>query len=293
VLLVDDGSSQPPPTALDLEWGAITEVQVLHLYSNLGHQRAICTGLVQLAKAGTGGAVVVMDADGEDDPAHVPVLVQHFRAFGEGTAVFAARARRTEGLVFRTFYFLYRLAHRLLVGLDVRIGNFSVLPMRTVQRLVRSTDLWNHYAAAAVRSRTPMKRIALDRATRLRGNSRMNFVSLVVHGLSAMAVFGQTIAVRLLIVTLSLAALAVLGLTGVILLRFFSDLAIPGWATSAAGLLSVLLLQVLLAATIFALSLLASRSAQTVVPIRDCMVFVESVQRISAVESARRMSSTR
>lgn len=282
VLLVDDGSTHPVPASLGaLPCRALEQVEILRLHANMGHQRAICTGLAHLASTSTTGAVVVMDSDGEDDPSHVPLLVARYRELGEGTAVFAARARRSESWSFRLFYALYRLAHRLLVGLEVRIGNFSVLPMATVHRLVRTTDLWNHYAAATVRSRSPLATLPLDRAARLHGRSQMGFGALVVLGLSAMAVFGQTVAVRLLLVTFGLAVTTILGLGAVVGLRLFTGLAIPGWATSAAGLLLVLLLQALIAATIFSLSLLAGRTAPVFVPVRDCGVFVASLQRVA------------
>ena len=45
-----------------------------------------------------------------------------------------------------------------------------------------------------------MEFIPSERGTRLEGPTRMDMVSLVVHGLSAMAVFGDRIGVRLLIV---------------------------------------------------------------------------------------------
>ena len=281
VLLVNDGSSTAMPVGFaQRPYSALAKVEVLGLYSNLGHQRAICTGLVHLASVGIEGPVVVMDGDGEDNPEHVPLMLARLSEAGGGTAVFAARARRAEGPVFRFFYRLYRVAHRLLVGTDVRIGNFSVLPMRTVHRLIRSTELWNHYAAAVVGSRCPMTTMLLDRSKRLTGDSRMSFASLVIHGLSAMAVFGHTVAVRLLMATMGLAAFAVFGVVLVVTLRFGSDLAVPGWATTAAGLLAVLLIQALLAATVFSLSLVAGRSMQTVIPVRDCPIFIEAVHRV-------------
>jgi len=281
VLLVDDGSSEPAPADLvRREPKAIQAVDLLQLYVNLGHQRAICTGLVYLAQVGVDGRVVVMDGDGEDAPDRIPALLERYRALGEGTAVFAARGKRHEGLAFRSFYALYRMVQRVLVGHDTRIGNFSVLPMALVQRLVRSTDLWNHYAAAVMRSRQPMVTIPIDKAPRIHGTSRMNFTGLVVHGLSAVAVFGQTVSVRMLMGAVFLASAAVAGLLAVLVLKLSNALVIPGWATTAVGLLVVILLQMLLAATIFTLSLLASRTGQTWVPIRDCPTYIQGVRHL-------------
>ena len=94
VLLVDDGSSAPVPA--DLGQGLrslIRSVEVLHLRRNLGHQRAIAVGLMHLLLNARGDAVVVMDADGEDLPEHVAVLLDLLRQTGQ-PAVFAAAAWR-------------------------------------------------------------------------------------------------------------------------------------------------------------------------------------------------------
>ena len=77
VLAVDDGSTQPAPVDFGgLGLTHITAVDVLTLRRNVGHQRAIACGLCHVEAHIPGAAVVVMDADGEDDPADVPRLYQ-------------------------------------------------------------------------------------------------------------------------------------------------------------------------------------------------------------------------
>ena len=77
-----------------------------------------------------------MDADGEDNPADVPRLVAELAAQGGRTIVFAQRIRRSEGFVFTFLYQLYRLAHRVLTGIPVQVGNFSIVPCALLDRLV-------------------------------------------------------------------------------------------------------------------------------------------------------------
>ena len=98
---------------------------------------------------------------------------------------------------------MYRLIHFLLTGVQVQVGNFSVIPATVLRRLVAVSELWNHYAAAVYKAKLPMALIPAQRNCRLEGSSRMNLVALVVHGLSAMAVFGDRIGVRLLMVVSS------------------------------------------------------------------------------------------
>ena len=76
-----------------------------------------------------------------------------------------------------------------------------MIPRERLSCLVASSELWNHYAAAAFASRQPYATIPTRRATRLDGRSKMNFVNLVIHGLSAISVYSDAIGVRLLIAT--------------------------------------------------------------------------------------------
>jgi len=105
-------------------------------------------------------------------------------------------------------------------------------------------------------------------------------VSLVVHGLSAMAVFGDRIGVRLLIVVSAGMVVTVTALTIVIAIRLATDLAIPGWATYATGLLLVMLIQMLLVILVFVFVILAARNATNVLPTRDYVHIMGGRQRI-------------
>jgi len=116
-------------------------------------------------------------------------------------------------------------------------------------RLMGVPDLWNHYAASVYRARLPRTLVPLPRGRRLAGESKMNFVSLLIHGLSAMSVFSDQVSARLLTAAVSFAviAIALMGVTAGI--RWFTDLAVPGWATFTVGLLLVLVVQLLSFAT--------------------------------------------
>ena len=105
-------------------------------------------------------------------------------------------------LSFAVFYHLYRHLHRALTGVRVRVGNFSILPFAYLSTLVAMSELWNHYAAAVFRSKLAFRMIPIPRGTRIAGSSKMNFVALVSHGLSAISVFGDIVGVRLLIASL-------------------------------------------------------------------------------------------
>ena len=91
LLLVDDGSSEPPPKHLSTSPKAIRSVEVLQLRRNLGHQRAIAIGLTFIHVEHPCAMVVVMDGDGEDLPDDIEALMDRCRAGGCEKIVFPPR----------------------------------------------------------------------------------------------------------------------------------------------------------------------------------------------------------
>ena len=218
-----------------------------------------------------------MDGDGEDDPADVPRLLERLEQSGNQMIVFAERARRSESLVFRVFYGLFKLLHRVLTGKGVRVGNFSVVPRRRLSSLVVVAEIWNHYAAAVFRSRQPYCMIPTHRSRRLCGSSSMNFVSLVTHGLSAISVYSDVVGVRLLVLSVLLALMTLGGMTGAVIVRLATNLAIPGWASYTVGILLILFVQAVMAAFVFSFAILGSRHGTTFLPRRDYSFFIGSI----------------
>jgi glycosyltransferase involved in cell wall biosynthesis len=276
VLAVDDGSAARPESE---PWGgrpfrALRQVEVLELRRNLGHQRAIAVGLAYAEACDPCDAVVVMDSDGEDDPRDVPRLLDRCEAEGGRLIVFAERSRRSESAAFRVGYAAYKAVHLALTGLRVRVGNFSVVPRARLSSLVVVSELWNHYAAAVFKSRQPFCMVPTRRATRYHGRSSMNYVSLVAHGLSAISVFADLVGVRLLVLTLPMIALTVLGMALTVYLRAATPLAIPGWATTAVGVLAILLFQGVMFAMVFIFMVLGGRSGSNFLPLRDYPPFI-------------------
>jgi hypothetical protein len=280
VLLVDDGSQESAPATWDVIAGGIEKICVLGLHRNLGHQRAICVALCHLLTKTECEYVLVMDGDGEDDPADIPKLLQELDSKPSARIVFAERAKRSEGWMFAFFYAVYRFLHRILVGQRVRVGNFSVMKRSCLESLCTSSELWNHYAASAFATRQPMSFVKTNRATRLAGQSKMNFPSLVMHGLSALSVFSDRISTRLLISSGIAGCLLVVSMIIVAAIRLTTGYAIPGWATTAFGILAVLLAQVITFMLTFCFLILFTRGFSPFIPVRDHAFFVREVEEV-------------
>ena len=162
----------------------------------------------------------------------------------------------------------------------VRVGNFSIVPPQLLKRLVAVSELWSHYAASVHKAKLPIALIPTERSHRLDGQTHMDMVSVVLHGLSAMAVFGNRIGVRLLIAISVGMSLAVSGLIAVLAIRLTSDFAIPGRSAYAAGLLIILLSHILLVVLVFVFVILATRNAASVIPSRDYLYLTAGCQRL-------------
>ena len=275
VILIDDGSTAPASEELvPLPLQAICDVQVLRLRGNLGHQRAIAIGLYYVHQFLSADATIVMDGDGEDRPRDIPALLAGLAQSGGREMVFAARTKRLERPAFRFFYHLYRIVHRVLTGIPVRVGNFSVVPRASLDRLMVSSDLWNHYAAAAFRSKLPLRMVPLARGTRLNGKSHMNFFALAVHGLSAISVFADVVSVRLLVSATAFGFILLLLLAGVLYGRFAMPHAIPAWAAIAVGSLAAICLQAMMLSLGLVLAIVGARSHTSFIPLRDSEYYI-------------------
>jgi hypothetical protein len=273
VLMVDDGSTIPAPAQLG-PFKKLRDVAVLKLKKNVGHQRAIAVGLCRIAEEIKCDAVIIMDGDGQDVPADAARLVERMKQLPEPTAVFAERARRSESLPFRFCYGVYKLLHVSLTGLGIHVGNFSVLPAAYLDRLTIEPMLWNHYAASVLRARVPVDRVPTSRGVRIQGESRLNFVALVVHGLSALACYGEIIGVRLILLCGLLFAFGLIDLAALIGIKVFTGFAVPGWTSLFLGLVLVVILQVATLVANFTMQIISLRSAQPFLPARDYNWFV-------------------
>jgi glycosyltransferase involved in cell wall biosynthesis len=244
LVIVDDGSV-PPIAASVGEWpGGPFAGRILTLKRNLGHQRALAIGLAYAVEEGLAEVVVTMDADGEDKPIDVPRLLAAIGNDGPAIVV-GERIKRSEDLTFRAFYQLYRLMFRLLTGRSIVFGNFAALPLTAARRLVNMGKLWLNLPATILLSRLPIVNVPVARGHRFHGSSQMNLVSLVVHGLRAMAVFVERVLTRIILAALALLLLCIVASAFAIVLKFIG-MATPGWVTTVVGVSLVILVATLI-----------------------------------------------
>ena len=220
-----------------------------------------------------------MDSDGEDDPKNLPELFSAHCALPDAIVV-ASRHQRSEGIAFRAGYALYQQAFRLLTGQAIDFGNYCLLPPAALQRIVYASDSWNHLAAAIVKSKAEIVRVKTMRAKRYAGRSSMDYVSLFAHGFSAISVFSDTVLMRMLVI-FGITSLAAVGFAiTAIVFRLFTDLAIPGWATTVVGISAVLFFQSITLLAVMIFTNLANRSNVPFIPATSAGTFIRAIEKI-------------
>jgi glycosyltransferase involved in cell wall biosynthesis len=133
VIFVDDGSSDGSRRLLEDASARDPRIRVVVLSRNFGHQAALGAAL----DYATGDAVVLMDADLQDQPEVIPAFVARYRAGAD--VVFARRHTREEGwllrLAYRAFYRIISALSDTKLPLDT--GDFALLGSPVVAALRR------------------------------------------------------------------------------------------------------------------------------------------------------------
>ncbi|WP_460673028.1 glycosyltransferase [Larkinella ripae] len=275
-LIIDDCSAKnftTPPADVG------QSLSILRLYRNVGHQKAIAIGLSYLADQPEQHITIVMDSDGEDQPEDIG---RFLKASLEqpGQIIFARRTKRQESWVFRSSYWAYKLVFKILTGKVITFGNFSLIPPELLKKLVHVSDIWNNYPGGIIRSRLPYTSIPIERGARLAGQSKMNFTSLVLHGLSAISVLIDTTAVRILLFCISAVTIFIAVLITVVFLHLVEEITVPGWVNYVALTFFVVLLQALLISLLLIFIVLTYRTKLHFIPAKQFGDFVERLERV-------------
>lgn len=240
VIIVDDCT--PGGGNVDADsFQNIKEIRIIRLIQNVGHQYAIATGLSYAENNIKARWYVVTDSDGEDNPQDIVKLLNLSRDTPD-TIIFASRGKRSESKLFRLFYSLYLFLFYLFTSKIVSIGNFSCIPSSLLKQVISNRKVFTHYSGSISNSKLPQRRVKCDRGVRYFGTSKMHFSSLCLHGLAALSVYSDIILVRLMLFLVFLLVILTCVMLAAIYVKFFTTLAIPGWATSVIlGLFSIMI----------------------------------------------------
>jgi polyisoprenyl-phosphate glycosyltransferase len=241
IVAVDDGSVRNPINIEVIKNTGLNGV-VIKLKRNVGHQRAIAIGLNYVVdELNNQSQVVIMDSDGEDLPETINNLLEALSDSNTDIAV-ATRKGRVETLKFRVFYVVYKSIFKLLVGKSINFGNFMALKMSAVKRLTSMQELWLHIAGCVISSKLRITSCPLNRGGRYAGQSKMNFVSLALHGFKGVMIFAEDVLVRVGVMCSVIAMTTIIAGIVAFSLKILG-FATPGWFSVALGILLLVFLQ--------------------------------------------------
>ena len=234
IYVCDDGSTEDELYSFRELSNRYPEVVVLTGNFKSGHQGAILRGLTKIEQGDLPlPDVVIMDADGEDNPEHVPQLLDRLQ-HSNAKAILAKRGVRHSGVKFVLMHKAFNFPFKLLTGKKLETGNFMSIKGEWLPTLLKLPSVTNHVSTTIARFAPQVETLTLDRNKRYFGQTKMNVSSLSLHGFGALAVYAEIALSRLIIGTSVLALL--LGSISVSLVGFkiFTDAKfLPGWTSSA------------------------------------------------------------
>jgi hypothetical protein len=191
----------------------------------VGHQGAIRQA-IRYASSLDAKGYIVMDSDGEDDPAAILRLVNE----SDFDIVFVSRGKRKESFSFRAGYFLYKLLFKLICGNTINFGNYTMISKKVLGAIYPQN--FDHYSAFLSKQKFRKTFIKFDRRKRIDGKSKMNMNSLVIHGLNSLLEYSEEL-LYFFIRSLVLILIIFIIYGGYVLYSFFiSKEAIAGWTSN-------------------------------------------------------------
>ncbi|MGH6725344.1 MAG: glycosyltransferase family 2 protein, partial [Pseudolabrys sp.] len=228
IIYVDDGSRDRTLELLTALQARQSNIRVLQLSRNFGHQIAVSAGLERAA----GAAAIVIDADLQDPPEIIPEMIARWR---DGYhVVYAVRTDRAGELSFKlwTAKAFYRLINWLSnIEIPRDAGDFRLMDREVVDvllamperdRFLRGMVSWAGFQQIAV---------FYERNARKAGTSKYTLRKMMHLAIDGVVSFSST-PLRLAIwIGFFAIALAFAGIAYAVLMRIFTTDWVPGWAS--------------------------------------------------------------
>lgn len=228
IWFIDDGST-------DRTWSLIEDfsrhdvrVRGIKLSRNRGHQNALLAGLF----TAEGDVLVSIDADLQDDVNVIETMVRESHAGAD--IVYGARRKRESDSAFKrvTAEAFYRLLAAMGVETVFNHADFRLMSRRAIESLkeFRETNLFIRGIVPLIGYRSAV--VYYDRAERFAGESKYPLRKMFGLALDAITSF-SVVPLRLITLVGFLVFAATLVITGwIVWTRFFTENAVPGWAST-------------------------------------------------------------
>ena len=194
IFIVNDASTESFKSSKTI-YKNLSSIQILNMKKNMGHARCIATGLKYIFENSEFDFVIPMDGDGEDRPEEIKNFIDMAKNNLNKTIV-GNRVKRSEGLFFKTSYLIHKIITFIFTGKIIKFGNFTCLPKKTVSKLINDKSSWSSFSGSLTKLEKNLISSPSERGLRYFGPSKMNFLNLLIHSFSIIAVFKTTVILR-------------------------------------------------------------------------------------------------
>ena len=194
IIIVNDASTEARPK-ISLNLDNLKSIKIINMKENRGHARCNAAGLKYIHEKEDFDYVIPMDGDGEVRPEEIKQFIENINYYPDKVIV-GERIKRSEGLIFKICYFIHKIITIVFTGKSIKFGNYTFLPKSTVQKMVDEKSTWSSFSGSLAKLEKDRAVVPSIRGTRYFGPSKMNFINLVKHSLSIIAVFKITFLIR-------------------------------------------------------------------------------------------------
>lgn len=228
IYFVDDGSRDRTWDVIQTFVASGLPVVGVKLSRNRGHQNALLAGLF----SAQGDAVVSIDADLQDDVNAIEKMLDRYR---EGCdVVYGVRKRRKTDTFFKRFTAetFYRLLAMMGAQTVFNHADYRLLSRRAIEALkdFREVNLFLRGIVPLIGYRSSV--VEYDRDARFAGESKYPLGRMIALALDAVTSF-SVVPLRFISFLGFLVFLFTAAMSGYVLwIRLFTDIAVPGWAST-------------------------------------------------------------
>ncbi len=235
IYLVDDGSKDKTWKILNEEAASNSALVAIKLSRNKGHQNALYAGLCTT----TEDITVSIDADLQDDPQNIELMVDEYLKGHD--VVYGVRSARHTDTFFKRFTAegYYHLMKKMGVDLVFNHADFRLLSRRALDSLKQYGEA-NLFLRGLVREvGYPSSTVEYERQAREAGESKYPLKKMLSFAWKGITAF-STAPLRMITVLGILSGFASFSLiVWVLIVRFFTESATPGWASVLLPLLFI------------------------------------------------------
>lgn len=230
IILVDDGST-------DSTWGLIKEkahqcpsIRGLKLSRNQGHQNALLAGLL----TADGDAVISIDADLQDD---LGVIIDMVNAHKNGSdVVYGVRKNRDTDTFYKriTAETYYHVLQAFRVQIVFNHADYRLMSRRAIEALRHFKEINLFLRGIVPQIGFQSTIVYYDRKERVAGQSKYPFTKMMALAWQGITSF-SSVPLRMITVVgviVSIGSFCVA--LWAIAIKLFTDLALPGWASTVA-----------------------------------------------------------